>query len=78
MGIWNHYWRVFLVNDRPYDHLIFDWDGTLMDSSAWIIHCMQRAIDDEGMPFRDEETIREYIRLQEQKDQRVDQLSLFK
>ena len=27
---------------------------------------------------RDEETIREYIRLQEQEDQRVDQLNLFK
>lgn len=51
------------MNDRPYNHLIFDWDGTLMDSAAWIIHCMQHAIDDEGMPFRDEEEIRGIIGL---------------
>jgi phosphoglycolate phosphatase len=51
------------LNDRPYNHLIFDWDGTLMDSAAWIIHCMQHAIDDEGLPYRDEESIRGIIGL---------------
>lgn len=26
--------------------LVFDWDGTLMDSADQIVHCMQRAADD--------------------------------
>ena len=51
------------MSTRPYNHLIFDWDGTLMDSAAWIVHCMQRAIDDEGMTFRDERAIRGIIGL---------------
>lgn len=33
---------------RPYDLLVFDWDGTLVDSIASIVECTQRAIDEVG------------------------------
>lgn len=29
-----------------FDLLIFDWDGTLVDSIDWIAHCLQNAADD--------------------------------
>lgn len=29
---------------KPYSILIFDWDGTLMDSEAHITQCMRNAI----------------------------------
>ncbi|MDH5652669.1 MAG: HAD-IA family hydrolase [Gammaproteobacteria bacterium] len=32
--------------------IVFDWDGTLMDSEARIVACMQAAIDDLGLPDR--------------------------
>ena len=28
-------------NARPYDLVIFDWDGTVMDSTGRIVSCMQ-------------------------------------
>ena len=46
-----------------YDILIFDWDGTLMDSTAWIVDCMRRAIADRGMPERSDDAIRGIIGL---------------
>jgi phosphoglycolate phosphatase len=46
-----------------YDILIFDWDGTLMDSTAWIVDCMQRAIADNGMPERNDASIQGIIGL---------------
>lgn len=33
---------------RPYDLLVFDWDGTLVDSIASIVECTQLAIDEVG------------------------------
>ena len=30
--------------------LVFDWDGTLMDSEARIVACLARALDDLGLP----------------------------
>jgi len=38
--------------DNKYKLLIFDWDGTLMDSEATIVTCMQQAIEQENMEFR--------------------------
>ena len=32
--------------------LVFDWDGTLADSTATIVDCMQRAAQDTGLPVR--------------------------
>jgi len=31
---------------RPYDLIVFDWDGTLMDSEAKIVRCIQAAAQD--------------------------------
>lgn len=35
---------------RRFDLLIFDWDGTLMDSAGVIARCIQAASDDMGLP----------------------------
>lgn len=48
---------------RPYDLLIFDWDGTLADSAAQIVGSMQAAIRDLGLPARDDSAIGELIGL---------------
>ncbi len=46
-----------------YDLLIFDWDGTLSDSPAHIVSGMQQAINDLGLPPRDDRQIAELIGL---------------
>lgn len=43
--------------------LVFDWDGTLMDSEAHIVHCMRHAIHDSGLPAKDDAAIRNIIGL---------------
>ncbi len=48
---------------RIYDLIIFDWDGTILDSQAHIIHCMTSAIADESFPVPVEEDIRHIIGL---------------
>src|SRR5699024_3849790 len=48
---------------RHYDLLIFDWDGTLMDSAGQIVAAMQRAIQDAGLPERSPEQLRDLIGL---------------
>lgn len=35
---------------RPYDLVIFDWDGTVMDSTGRIVSCMQLAAVDMALP----------------------------
>jgi len=35
---------------RKYDFIVFDWDGTLMDSTKTIISCIQAAARDLGLP----------------------------
>jgi len=42
---------------RPYELLIFDWDGTLMDSEAHIVACMQAAMGELGTEILDRRTI---------------------
>lgn len=49
--------------DRPYDLLIFDWDGTLADSAAQIVAGMQRAIAELKLPSRSDAQIRDLIGL---------------
>ena len=34
-----------------YDLIVFDWDGTLMNSELRIVTCMQRAAEDVGLPL---------------------------
>ena len=48
---------------RPYDLLIFDWDGTLSDSAQQIVDAMQGAIAALALPPRDDQKIRELIGL---------------
>ncbi|BAZ94210.1 hydrolase [Thiohalobacter sp. COW1] len=43
--------------------LVFDWDGTLMDSEAQIVSCMQAAAADLALPERRPEEIRDIIGL---------------
>lgn len=37
-------------SSRSFDLLIFDWDGTLADSTALIVHAIQAAFADSGLP----------------------------
>jgi phosphoglycolate phosphatase len=48
---------------RPYDLLVFDWDGTLADSAASIVSGMQLAIASLSLPARTDRQIREMIGL---------------
>ena len=43
--------------------IVFDWDGTLMDSEAQIVSCMKKAIDDMQWPVRTTDEIRNIIGL---------------
>ncbi|MBI2383847.1 MAG: HAD-IIIA family hydrolase [Gammaproteobacteria bacterium] len=47
----------------PYELLIFDWDGTLVDSEAQIVSTMQAAIADLNLPPRTGGQIKELIGL---------------
>ena len=49
---------------KEYELIIFDWDGTLMDSLAKIVSSMQRAGGDVGLPMLDARTIHEIIGLE--------------
>ena len=40
-----------------YSLLVFDWDGTLLDSQAQIVNCMQSAIAELGLESRSDEQI---------------------
>lgn len=48
---------------KPYELLIFDWDGTVMDSAAHITHCMRNAIAITGAESRTDYEIRNIIGL---------------
>lgn len=49
---------------KEYELIIFDWDGTLMDSLAKIVCSMQKAGSDVGLPVLDRRTIHEIIGLE--------------
>jgi phosphoglycolate phosphatase len=48
---------------RRYELLIFDWDGTLMDSIARIVNCFGNACADAGLPVPPESAMRHVIGL---------------
>ena len=48
---------------RQYELLIFDWDGTLMDSIARIVNCFGNACADAGLPVPPESAMRHVIGL---------------
>lgn len=39
---------------KQFDLIVFDWDGTLMDSTATIVRCIQAAAKDLGLPVPDD------------------------
>jgi phosphoglycolate phosphatase len=47
----------------PFNLLVFDWDGTLLDSIASIVECTQQALRDLGLPPVPDEQIRGAIGL---------------
>jgi phosphoglycolate phosphatase len=48
---------------RDYDLVIFDWDGTLMDSETKIVRCFQLAAEDANVAYPGDEAIRNIIGL---------------
>ncbi|MDR1890194.1 MAG: HAD-IA family hydrolase [Zoogloeaceae bacterium] len=48
---------------RKFELIVFDWDGTLMDSAATIVHAIQSASRDLGQPVPDDATARHVIGL---------------
>jgi len=46
-----------------YQLIVFDWDGTLMDSTGHIVHCMQQAISQLAFPPLDDSDINHIIGL---------------
>lgn len=48
---------------RPYDLIVFDWDGTLADSTGRIVDAMQEAIAELGLPERHDDEISTLIGL---------------
>jgi phosphoglycolate phosphatase len=48
---------------QRYELIVFDWDGTLMDSAARIVTCLQRAAADIGLPVPSVEASRDIIGL---------------
>ena len=52
-----------VINDKKFQLLVFDWDGTLADSEACIIDAMQLASTEAELPKRDDAQIREVIGL---------------
>ena len=45
-------------------HIIFDWDGTILDSSNKIVFCMQQGARDFGVSERSADEIRNIIGLE--------------
>jgi len=41
-------------SNRPYDLIVWDWDGTIMDSTPTIVHCIQQACRDLGFKEPDD------------------------
>jgi phosphoglycolate phosphatase len=54
---------VTLASNHPYRLIVFDWDGTLIDSEARIVACMEEAIDRVGLPSRSRAELRNIIGL---------------
>jgi phosphoglycolate phosphatase len=48
---------------KQYQLIVFDWDGTLIDSEARIVNCMRAAIQDLQLPARTQDAMRNVIGL---------------
>lgn len=51
------------MNSTRFRLLVFDWDGTLMDSAAGIVGCLTRTLEDLGRPVPDPAVMRGTIGL---------------
>ena len=51
------------VTARRYDLIVFDWDGTIMDSTGLITECIQLAARDRALPIPSNDAAREIIGL---------------
>lgn len=51
------------MNNSPYKLVVFDWDGTLMDSAADIVEAIQQSIAAMQLPPRDDRSVRRMIGL---------------
>lgn len=51
------------MNNSRYKLVVFDWDGTLMDSAAHIVASMRAAIRDLNFPHREDDELRNVIGL---------------
>jgi phosphoglycolate phosphatase len=51
------------MKPKKYQLIIFDWDGTIINSQAHILTCMKNAMQDENLPAPDDESIRHIIGL---------------
>lgn len=54
------------MKDR-FDLIIFDWDGTLVDSTDWITHCLKIAASRQGCHIPKDQAIKDIIGLSIQK-----------
>jgi phosphoglycolate phosphatase len=52
-----------MTRPRRFDLVVFDWDGTLVDSTGMIAECLQRACSDLGLDVPDERSARHVIGL---------------
>ena len=48
---------------RRFDLIIFDWDGTLVDSIDWIVHCLQKAAGEYGCIVPEKQAAKDIIGL---------------
>jgi len=48
---------------KQFDLIVFDWDGTLMDSTATIVKCIQLAARDVGLPMPSDQAAAQVIGL---------------
>lgn len=51
------------MTTKKYELIIFDWDGTIIDSQAHIISCMRKGIADENLPIPSDQDITHIIGL---------------
>lgn len=51
------------MTTKKYELIIFDWDGTIIDSQAHIISCMRKGIADENLPVPSDQDITHIIGL---------------
>ena len=52
-----------MKKNKDYDLIIFDWDGTLMDSESKIVNCFRKAAQDIEIDYPGDKAVRNIIGL---------------